>query len=47
MTPGYPVITSKFASALSAVWGGADAKEQLTTAAKSIDQAYSDNNDYK
>jgi len=47
VTPGYPVITSKFSSALSAVWGGADAKEQLTTAAKSIDQAYSDNNDYK
>lgn len=47
VTPAYPVITAKFSSALAAVWGGADAKEQLTDAAKSIDQAYSDNNDYK
>ena len=47
VSPGYPVITSKFASALSAVWGGADAKEQLTAAAQSIDQAFSDSNDYK
>ena len=47
VTAGYPTITAKFAAALSAVWGGADAKTQLTQAAQAIDQAFSDNNDYK
>jgi multiple sugar transport system substrate-binding protein len=46
-TAGYPVITSKFSAALSAIWGGADVKSSLTTAAKAIDQAFSDNGDYK
>lgn len=47
LTAGYPVITSQFSAALSAIWGGADVQESLTTAAKAIDQAYSDNSNYK
>lgn len=47
VTAGYPVITSQFSAALSAIWGGADAKKALADAAKSIDQSYSDNSNYK
>lgn len=47
ITPGYPVITSSFGKALAAVWGGADPKESLTTAAQTIDQAYADNGGYE
>lgn len=47
VTPGYPVITSKFSSALSAIFGGADAAKSLGAAAKTIDQNYSDNSNYK
>lgn len=47
VTPGYPTITAKFAGALAAVWGGADAKSQLDDAAKAIDQSYSDNSNYQ
>jgi multiple sugar transport system substrate-binding protein len=46
-TAGYPVITSQFSAALSAIWGGADPKTALTTAAQTIDQAFSDNSNYK
>ena len=47
VTAGYPTITSKFGAALAAVYGGANAQETLTTAAKSIDQTYSDNDNYQ
>jgi multiple sugar transport system substrate-binding protein len=47
VTPGYPTVTSAFSSALSAIYGGADAKKQLTQAANKIDQAYSDNGSFK
>jgi multiple sugar transport system substrate-binding protein len=47
VTAGYPTITSKFGAALAAVYGGADAKETLTTAAQSIDQTYGDNDNYQ
>lgn len=47
VTAGYPVITSKFSAALSAIFGGADVKTSLATAAKAIDQSYSDNQNYK
>ncbi|NEM92305.1 extracellular solute-binding protein [Galbitalea soli] len=47
VTPGYPTITAKFGAALSAIYGGADTKEQLGNAAKAIDQNYSDNGDFK
>lgn len=47
VTAGYPTITSQFSAALSAIWGGADVQKSLTAAAKSIDQAYSDNSNYK
>ncbi|MBT8163278.1 MULTISPECIES: extracellular solute-binding protein [Arthrobacter] len=47
VTPGYPTITAKFAGALSAIWGGSDAKTQLDNAAKAIDQAYTDNSNYQ
>lgn len=46
-TPGYPVITSQFASALAAIYGGADAQSALTKAATAIDRDFSDNNGYK
>ena len=47
VTPGYPAVTSSFSSALSAIYGGADPKAELTQAANKIDQAYSDNGGYK
>ena len=47
VTAGYPVITSKFSAALSAIYGGADVATSLTTAAKAIDQSYTDNQNYK
>ncbi len=46
-TPGYPVITSQFAGALSAIWGGADPQKALTAAAQAVDQAFTDNSNYK
>jgi multiple sugar transport system substrate-binding protein len=46
-TPGYPTISAKFAGAVSAIWGGADAQSSLSDAAKAIDQNFSDNNGYK
>jgi multiple sugar transport system substrate-binding protein len=46
-TPGYPTVSAKFAGAVTAIWGGADAQSSLTDAAKSIDQNFSDNNGYK
>jgi multiple sugar transport system substrate-binding protein len=46
-TAGYPVITSQFGTALSAIWGGADVKKSLSSAAAAIDQAYSDNSNFK
>jgi len=47
VTAGYPTITSKFAGSLSAVWGGADPKKSLTSAANAIDQNFADNNGFK
>ncbi len=47
VTPGYPTVTSAFSSALSASYGGANAKQQLTQAAKKIDQAYADNGNFQ
>lgn len=47
ITPGYPVITSAFSNALSAIWNGADVQSTLTTAAQTIDQQYSSNDDYQ
>lgn len=47
LTAGYPVITSEFASALSAIATGDDVQSALTDAATAIDQSFSDNNDYK
>ncbi|WP_243076566.1 extracellular solute-binding protein [Microbacterium sp. SS28] len=47
VTAGYPTITSKFSSALAAIWGGADPKSSLTDAAAAIDQNFADNDGYK
>lgn len=47
VTAGYPTISSKFAGALAAVWGGADPQESLSDAAAAIDQNFADNDDYK
>lgn len=47
VTPGYPTITAKFATALAAIYGGANAQEALTTAAKGIDQNFADNNNFQ
>ncbi len=47
VTPGYPTVTSSFGSALLAIWGGADVKEELDTAARTIDADFSDNNGYQ
>jgi multiple sugar transport system substrate-binding protein len=46
-TAGYPTITAKFASALAAIYNGADVKSQLSTAATAIDQAFSNNDGFK
>ncbi len=47
VTPGYPTVTSSFGSALQAIWGGADVKEELDGAARAIDSDFSDNNGYE
>ncbi|MBM7846911.1 ABC transporter substrate-binding protein [Arthrobacter roseus] len=47
VTPGYPTVTSSFGSALLAIWGGADVKEELDAAARAIDSDFSDNNGYE
>jgi len=47
LTPGYPTVTAKFASALAAVYGGADPQTELTNAAKAIDANFADNDNYK
>ncbi|TWE11509.1 extracellular solute-binding protein [Rudaeicoccus suwonensis] len=47
VTAGYPTITSNFATALAAIFNGADPKTALTNAAKAIDQNFSDNNGYQ
>lgn len=47
ITAGYPVVTAEFGKALSAVWGGADAAESLSAAARAIDRDFVDNDDYK
>ncbi|WP_291381225.1 extracellular solute-binding protein [Demequina sp.] len=47
LTAGYPVITSEFASALSAIATGGDVQSALTGAATAIDQSFADNNDYQ
>ena len=47
VTPGYPVITTQFGSAVNSIYGGADPNSALTKAAKAIDQDYADNDDYQ
>ncbi|MBN9178842.1 MAG: extracellular solute-binding protein [Microbacterium sp.] len=47
VTAGYPVVTAEFGKALSAIWGGADAKSTLEAAARAIDRDFADNDDYK
>lgn len=47
ITAGYPTVTSQFSSALSAIWGGADAAKTLQDAATSIDQNFADNDGYQ
>lgn len=47
VTPGYPTVTSSFGSALLAIWGGADVKEELDAAARAIDSDFSDNDGYE
>lgn len=47
VTPGYPTVTSKFGSALAAIYGGADPKAELTKAAQAIDSTFADNNNYQ
>ncbi|GHH89600.1 ABC transporter substrate-binding protein [Streptomyces capitiformicae] len=47
LTAGYPTVTAKFAEALNSVYGGADPKDALTKAARSIDQDFSDNAGYE
>ncbi|RNG34328.1 sugar ABC transporter substrate-binding protein [Streptomyces botrytidirepellens] len=47
VTPGYPTVTAKFGSALSAIYGGADPKTELTNAARAIDSNFADNSNYK
>ncbi|MFJ5099517.1 ABC transporter substrate-binding protein [Streptomyces sp. NPDC088554] len=47
VTPGYPVITSKFGEALNSIYGGTDPKSALAKAARAIDQDFSDNAGYK
>lgn len=47
ITAGYPVVTAEFGKALAAVWGGADAAESLSAAARAIDRDFADNDEYK
>jgi ABC-type glycerol-3-phosphate transport system substrate-binding protein len=46
VTPAYPVITQAFANAFQSIYHGGNAKALLDKAAKIIDTAYSDNNNY-
>ncbi|WP_149181970.1 sugar ABC transporter substrate-binding protein [Streptomyces sp. TRM49041] len=46
VTAGYPVVTSEFSKALSAVYGGTDPKTALSKAARAIDQDFADNAGY-
>ncbi|NBM14496.1 sugar ABC transporter substrate-binding protein [Streptomyces sp. GC420] len=46
VTAGYPVVTSEFGKALSAVYGGADPKTALSKAARAIDRDFADNAGY-
>lgn len=47
VTAGYPTVTAKFSQALNSIYGGADPKEALEKAARSIDQDFSDNAGYE
>lgn len=47
VTAGYPVVTSSFGKALTAIWGGADVAASLQAAARAIDRDFADNNNYK
>ncbi|WP_164234094.1 ABC transporter substrate-binding protein [Microbacterium hydrocarbonoxydans] len=47
ITAGYPVVTAEFGKALAAIWGGADAAESLSAAARAIDRDFADNDEYK
>lgn len=47
VTPGYPTVTTKFGSALSAIYGGADPQAELTKAAQAIDSVFADNSNYQ
>lgn len=44
---GYPIISTQFAAAMFAIYQGKDAQDELTKAAKAIDQDFADNQGYK
>lgn len=47
ISPAWPVINSAFSEAFWAIYGGADAQEELDKAVKTIDQDYEDNAGYE
>jgi ABC-type glycerol-3-phosphate transport system substrate-binding protein len=47
VTAGYPTVTTKFSDALNSIYGGGDAKDALSKAARAIDQDFSDNAGYQ
>lgn len=46
VTPGYPVVTAKFAEAIANITLGGDVKENLSAAAAAVDEDFSRNNNY-
>jgi multiple sugar transport system substrate-binding protein len=46
VTPGYPTITSEFATAVDDIVSGADVQETLDKAVAAIDQDIQDNDGY-
>ncbi|USX56255.1 extracellular solute-binding protein [Lentzea sp. HUAS12] len=47
VTPGYPVISKAFSGAFSAIYRGADAKSELSKAAREIDRTFAENDGYR
>ena len=47
VTAGYPPVTAQFGEALNSIYGGGDAKDALSKAARAIDQDFSDNAGYQ
>ena len=47
ISPAWPVINTAFSQAFWNIWKGGNAQSELNKAAQTIDQAYSDNNNYK